>query len=244
MKGIFITGTDTGVGKTVVSALLLQFLRAQGVNAGYQKWVSTGSAGDCPDLTCCLNSAGLAEEPALLDLQAPYRLAFPASPHLAAEMAGREIEAENILAAYNEMARRYDWLLVEGVGGLLVPLRRDLLLADLIARLPLPVLVVARTGLGTLNHTFLTLEALRARNIDLLGVVFSDGQEHPDERIAADNLKTIAEMGRVRVFGRLPGCSPLDGLQEAFRPLGEAIMRAGFSPGKIQARATTLRRPA
>lgn len=223
MKGIFITGTDTGVGKTVVSALLLDFLRSQGIDAGYQKWVSTGSAGGSPDLDYCLSVAGLPTDPALLDLQVPYRLAFPASPHLAAEMAGREVKAGKILAACEAMSLQCEWLLVEGVGGLLVPLHRELLLADLLGRLPLPVLVVARTGLGTLNHTFLTLEALRARNIEILGVVFSDGGEEPDERIATDNLKTIAEMGRVRVFGRLPRCSSLDAMKEAFRPLGQAI---------------------
>lgn len=223
MKGIFIAGTDTGVGKTVVSGLLLNFLRGQGIHAGYQKWVSTGDAASAADFEFCRRAAGLEEEPAPLELQVPYRFAFPASPHLAAEREGRTIEVGKILAAYEEMALRYQCLLVEGVGGLLVPLRRDLLLADLLAGMQLPVLVVARTGLGTLNHTFLTLEALRGREIEILGVVFSDGQDPADEHIAADNLKTVAEVGRVKVFGRLPCCLTLAELKRKFQPIGRAI---------------------
>lgn len=223
MKGIFIAGTDTGVGKTMVSALLLNFLRAQGIHAGYQKWVSTGEAASSADLDFCRRVAGSEEEPATLEVQAPYRFAFAASPHLAAEREGRSIEVGKILAAHEEMTFRYQYLLVEGVGGLLVPLRRDLLLADLVAGMPFSVLVVARTGLGTLNHSFLTLEALRARGMDILGMVFSDGQDPVDENIAADNLKTIAEMGRVKVFGRLPCRPALAELKRDFQPIGQAI---------------------
>jgi dethiobiotin synthetase len=225
MKSIFIAGTDTGVGKTMVSALLLNFLRGQGIHAGYQKWVSTGDADSAADLDFCRRTAGPEEEPAPLEFQSPYRFAFPASPHFAAEREGRAIEVGKILSAYEEMAFRYQCLLVEGVGGVLVPLRRDLLLADLLAGMQLPVLVVARTGLGTLNHTFLTLEALRARRIEILGVVFSDGQEAADEKIAADNLKTVAEIGRVKVFGRLPRCLTPAELKREFQPIGQAFFK-------------------
>jgi dethiobiotin synthetase len=200
---LFVTGTDTGVGKTYVCSALWRYLLARGVKAGYQKWVSTGGTGIPDDLRECLAAAGLEVESADLERQAPYRFRLPASPHLAAEQEGRLIEIENIMARYRELAGQYPVLLVEGVGGLLVPLRRDLLLADLLARLRLTTLVVARSGLGTLNHTLLTLEGLRARQIPILGVVLSDSSPAEDELIAQDNLRTLEEMGKVRVFGRI-----------------------------------------
>jgi dethiobiotin synthetase len=222
---LFVTGTDTDVGKTFVCGALLGYLRGEGIEAGYQKWVSTGSEGLPADLAACLDAAGLAAEP-LPELQAPYRFRLAASPHLAAEAEGRQIDPEFILARFRELAGRYPFLIVEGVGGVLVPLRRDLLLADFLGRLQLPTLVVARSGLGTLNHTLLTLEALRGRNIPVLGVVCSDSDQDQDERIAGDNLRTIAEMGRVPVFGRLPRCCTAAEAAAAFRPVGAAIRAA------------------
>ena len=134
------------------------------------------------------------------------------------------MEPEFILQQHRIMAARHEWLIVEGVGGILVPLRRDLLLADLLARVKPRTLVVARSGLGTLNHTLLTLEALRSRDIPVLGVVFSDQQEQEDDRLVEDNLRTIETTGRTRVFGRLHRL-PDNGLaKSAFVPVGEAIL--------------------
>jgi dethiobiotin synthetase len=226
---LFITATSTGVGKTLVSGLLLNFLRGQGINAGYQKWVATGGSETVEDLERVMALAGGGREEEL-DLQVVYRLGLAASPHLAAERAGTEIAPEPIIAAYEKLAKRYEVLLVEGAGGLLVPLSRRLLLADLVARLQMPALLVARSGLGTLNHTLLSLEALRSRNIPLLGVLLTDDPDE-DETIAADNLRTIAEIGRARVFGRLPRCGNDGELFAAFRPLGEAIL-AALAPGR------------
>jgi dethiobiotin synthetase len=203
-KALFVTGTDTGVGKTFVCAALWRYLLKRGVKAGYQKWVSTGGADLPDDLRQCLATAGLPLARESLDYQVPYRFRLPASPHLAAESEGCRIDPEVILARFHHWAGKHDLLLVEGVGGLLVPLNRELLLADLLARLQPPTLIVARSGLGTLNHTLLTLEALRARRIPVLGVVFSDATvQDADELLVNDNLRTIAEMGNVRVFGRI-----------------------------------------
>jgi len=223
-RQLFITATDTGVGKTMISGLLLGYLREQGILAGYQKWVATGVDDGVEDLDRVLELAGLPGQPAEpLDLVVPYRLPYGASPHLAAERAEREIEPGVIIRAYEKMRERYEVLLVEGVGGLLVPLRRDLVLADLLADLKIPTLLVARTGLGTLNHTLLTLEALRHREIPMLGVLSTDGPEE-DETIAADNLKTIAELGRIKVFGRLPRRDSDRELNAAFQALGREIV--------------------
>lgn len=225
-RQIFITATDTGVGKTLVSGLLLGFLLERGIRAGYQKWLATG-VGECvADLDRVRELAGLeGESTEPLDLVVPYRLPFPASPHLAAALAGRAIDPEVILNAYEKLRPAYEILLVEGVGGVLVPLRHGLLLADLVAKLGIPALLVARTGLGTLNHTLLSLEALRRRDIPVLGVLCTDGPEE-DETIAADNLKTIAEFGRVELFGRLPFRPDDTSLRTAFNPLAGKIYTA------------------
>jgi len=228
-SSLFVTGTDTAVGKTFVCALLLEFLRGRGVDAGYQKWVSTGTTdGDLPDdLAFCLQRAGL-QSPSLdrLPVQAPFRFAYPASPHLAAELEGREIDPAGIIASYAALSPAHDFLIVEGVGGVLVPLRRDLLLADLVAHLGLTTLIVARTGLGTLNHTLLTLEALRSRCVPILGVVLSDASDMEDEVVAGDNLRTIAEIGKVKVFGRLERFLDRAAATRGFMPIGQAIVAA------------------
>jgi len=224
-RQLFITATDTGVGKTLISGLLLGYLRGQGIKAGYQKWVATGCGETVADLARVVELAGREGVAPALDLQIPYRFSYPASPHLAAELAGQEIDPEVLISAYKTLRERYEVLMVEGVGGVLVPLRRDLLLAGLVSRLKIPTLLVARSGLGTVNHTLLSLEALHSRKIPVLGLIFTDGQAE-NEAIAADNLVTVATLGRVKVFGRLPWCGGEDELAAAFRPLGEAIHTA------------------
>lgn len=221
---LFVTGTDTSVGKTYVCARLLEFLKAKGIQAGYQKWVATGVKAGLPeDLALCLKAASISPNPELVKQQAPYCFSFPASPHLAAEMEDRTVDPEVIEANYKSLAAKYEWLIVEGVGGIMVPLRRNLLLADLLKRLQPRTLVVARSGLGTLNHTLLTLEALRNREIPVLGVVFSDSKDREDERLVQDNMKIIEEIGMARVFGRLPRQQNDAKARSAFIPVGQAI---------------------
>lgn len=229
MNAIFVAGTDTGIGKTFICAQLLAYLKNRDIKAGYQKWVSTGDAGLPADLQYCLAVAGLPFDPSLLDLQVPFRFRFPASPHLAAALENRIVDPEVIACAYTAFASRVELLIVEGVGGLLVPLGREFFLIDLVARLAPPVLLVATSGLGTLNHTLLSLEALRSRNIVVLGVVFTDSAAAEDERLIADNMKTIADLGKVTVFGRMPRIGGADAAEQAaaaFAPIGRQIVAA------------------
>jgi dethiobiotin synthetase len=222
---LFVTGTDTSVGKTYVCARLLEFLTRKGVHAGYQKWVVSGVDKDLPeDLVLCLGAAGIKTTPELLEQQAPFRFRFPASPHLAAEIEKREVDPEVIVENYVTLAAQYEWLIVEGIGGVMVPMRRDLLLADFLARLQPRTLVVARSGLGTLNHTLLTLEALRKRQISVMGVVFSDAEEQEDEMLVRDNMRTIEETAAVRVFGWLRRHKNKEKEENSFMPVGQAIL--------------------
>lgn len=185
---IVVTGTDTDIGKTVFAAGLTAML-----DGCYWKPVQAGLEGATDSETV----AALAQLPPERVLAEAWRLATPASPHLAAALDGVAIDAEALDPP--EVGRP---LVIEGSGGLMVPLTRSALLVDLFARWALPVVLCARTGLGTINHTLLSVEALRRRSIPIAGIAFL-GDEHEENR------RIIAEIGRVPVLGRLPRLDPL-----------------------------------
>ncbi|MGF7005823.1 dethiobiotin synthase [Aminobacter sp. BE322] len=185
---IVVTGTDTGIGKTVFAACLTALL--DGV---YWKPVQSGIEEET-DSEIVARLAGLPRDRVLPEA---WRLREPLSPHRAAELDGVEIDADALALPATERP-----LVVEGAGGLMVPVNRRTLYIDVFARWAAPVVLCARTGLGTINHTLLSIDALRSRAIPLLGVAFI-GDEN------ADTQRTIAEMGKVRVLGRLPRLDPL-----------------------------------
>lgn len=187
VKGVIVTGTDTDVGKTVFAAGLAQALRA-----AYWKPVQSGLDGE----TDSQMVARLA--PDALVLPEAYRLTAPCSPHEAARIDGVEIEDAALDLPATERV-----LVIEGAGGVLVPYRDDLLAADLFARWGLPAVVVARTKLGTINHTLLTLEALRARGVAVAGVVFIGKAEPVAEQ-------AITAISKTAHLGRLPHLDPLN----------------------------------
>ncbi|MBW6526290.1 dethiobiotin synthase [Sphingomonas sp. RHCKR7] len=188
MSAIAVTGTDTGVGKTVFAAALTVAL-----GASYWKPVQAGLE-DGSD-AASVETLGV---PRARIVPEAYRLTTPCSPHRAAELDGVAIDPARLA-----LPRMDGYLVVEGAGGALVPLTRDWLFADQIARWACPTVLVARTALGTINHSLLSIEALRARGVSLLGVAFvGDAQE--------DSEATIAAVGGVRRLGRLPLLPRLD----------------------------------
>jgi len=202
--GIFITGTDTGVGKTVVSTALAILLRQRGVKVGVMKPVTSG----------CIERGGrlVSEDAELLaagagipvsDEIAPYLLREPVAPSAAAEKEGMRIEFSRILAAYHSLAERYDFIIVEGAGGLMVPLAGGLLVADLVKLLALPLLVVARPGLGTVNHTLLTCFAARQLDLQVRGVVVNGFPENPG-LAEATAPHMIDSLSGAPLLGRFP----------------------------------------
>lgn len=196
--GLFVTGTDTGVGKTVVAAAVVAALRARGVAVRALKPLITGLDDPAdpvwpPDHELLARAAGRpASEVKLLG----YGPAV--SPHLAAELSGKPVCPAELEAGIRDARRERETLVVEGVGGLLVPIAPGYDVRDLAAALRLPLVVVARPGLGTINHALLTLEAARARELDVLGVVLNPWPGEPDE-IERSNRETIERLGRVRV---------------------------------------------
>lgn len=187
IKGIFIAGTDTGVGKTFVAAGIARALRARGIGIGVMKPFETGcrSRGGklIPvDAMTLMRSAEVTDP---LDLVNPYRFRTPLAPMVAARQEGRTIEIRKIKEAVRLLTKRHEFLIVEGAGGIMVPLTSRTSYLDLAADLRLPVLIIARPGLGTINHTLLTIAALRARRVPIAGTVFNHsagGQQGSAER--------------------------------------------------------------
>lgn len=208
MKGVFITGTDTGVGKTVVGCALVRALRARGVDVGVAKPVESGCSPGPDgallpaDATALREATGNADS---LESVCPFRFAAPLAPALAAQHAGASPTLDSLTEAVRAVGARHAFTVVEGAGGLLVPLSGDALVVDLIAALGLPVLIVARSGLGTQNHSLLTLEALRHRDLEVAAVVMNDGAGSVDgDPSRAENGTIVSSLGEVHVVGPLP----------------------------------------
>lgn len=209
MRSVFITATDTGVGKTVLAAALLAAARAKGINAVPMKPVQTGCVRRgrrivAPDLEFCLSAAGLDPSPQERQWMCPYRFILASSPHLAAALARVHISKGGILENFRRILSRHEVVIVEGAGGLLVPINERQTMLDLMRALRLPVLLAARPGLGTLNHTLLSLHALRRAGLRVAGVVLVDRTRRPWGAIERDNLRTIRRLGRVPFVERLP----------------------------------------
>jgi dethiobiotin synthetase len=205
VRGLFVTGTDTGVGKTVLSAALVAALAAEGepvrackpVVTGVQA-TGSGEPGEWPhDHELLGEMAGMTPEEV-----APLRYGPAVSPHLAAALAGERIDPARLIDAARALAEQ-GTLIVEGVGGLLVPLAEDFSVRDLAVELGLPLLIAARPGLGTINHTLLTLQVARAAGLRVRAVVLTPWPREPSA-MERSNRDTVAQSGEVEVVGLAP----------------------------------------
>lgn len=210
MNGFFITGTDTDIGKTALSALLLAELRRRGLNAAPMKPAQTGCENDTvPDLDYSLSMAGMSVSPENYSLMSPCRFEPACSPHLAAELAGTEIQLKTLTDAARELAAAYELILPEGAGGILVPINRRETMLDLMKALGLPVLLAARPGLGSVNHTLLSIQALRDAGLDLAGIVLIESKPAQHGFIEDDNITTIEQFGHISILGTIPYCEQM-----------------------------------
>ncbi|MEA2363608.1 MAG: dethiobiotin synthetase [Thermoleophilaceae bacterium] len=204
MRGLFVAGTDTGVGKSVLAAAVCAALVARGEPVAAFKPVVTGldePPADWPrDHELLARAAGGWQAP---EQVAPYRFDPPLSPHYAAELAGETIEPARLVEAARSAAGQGRLLIAEGVGGLLVPITPGYLVRDLALDLGLPVLIAARTGLGTINHTLLTIEGARTAGLAVAGVVMTPWPATP-EPIEISNRETVERLGDVPVSGLRP----------------------------------------
>ncbi len=206
MRGCFVTGTDTGAGKTVVAAAIVAALRAEGVRVAAFKPVVTGVGEDAigpwpPDHELLAAASGAQPDDVTTSTFEPA-----VSPHLAAELAGTQLQLDELVAAATAAAATADVLVVEGVGGLLVPLNSEHDVRDLAVALGLPLVIAARPGLGTINHSLLTIAAARSSELDVRAVVLTPWPEEPSV-MERSNRATIAQRGQVDV-ATLPPASP------------------------------------
>jgi len=206
-KGLFVVGTGTDVGKTYVSALMVRALHRSGRRAAYYKAAMSGNARDADgvllpgDALHVRRISGIAQPTAEM---CPYVYEHAVSPHLAARLEGNPVEPDVVRRGYEAMARQYDYLTVEGSGGILCPLRFDgqrLLLEDVIRELALPCLLVADAGLGTINSVVLTAFYMRARGLPLKGIFLN--RFHAGDVMEEDNARMCAELSRLPVLARI-----------------------------------------
>lgn len=241
MSGIFICGTDTGVGKTVVTGLLAKYLLEKGLNAVTQKWIQTGSGDkDLIDNDYHYQLIGNAMQTTtktrvkekILDSNItkyksyiiPYRFAIPASPHLAAKLEGKKISVRKIIECFKTLEKNFDFVIVEGTGGLLVPISEKVLIIDIVKKIDLPVVIVSGNRIGTINHTLLTIEALRKRNLKVLGIIFNSTSRNENKIILEDNPKIVKKISRCEILGVLPFKKNVDKLYDEFKLIGEKII--------------------
>ena len=214
-RGIFVTGTDTGVGKTLVTAGIVRWLRNQGVDAVPMKPVQTGGEWRsrlrgserlvAPDLEFVLSAADLRPGDDEMQLMSPYVYEPACSPHLAGRMEGRYVEPSVVKDCADRLLGEHQAVVVEGAGGIEVPLNESATMLDLMVLLGFPVVLVSRFGLGTINHALLSVNALRSAGLDLIGVVFNQIEQPSAESrfIEEDNPEAVARFGNVPVLGKI-----------------------------------------
>ena len=203
---LLVTGTDTDVGKTYVSCIIARELAEQAGSLGVFKPACSGAAQDengnwhWADLDALAAAAGI-EDPHSIS---PFRFRAPLAPYLSAQAESQAVDVATILESFNKTKNEHDTVLVEGVGGLLCPLTHEYLVADFAQDAGLPLLIVARLGLGTLNHTLLTVEAAKKRGLRVIGIVLSDGDNTPSDVSTQSNPHEIARLTDVPVLGVVP----------------------------------------
>ena len=225
-KAIFITGTDTGVGKTLVTGLLARYLSVKGINVITQKWVQTGCLDMSEDVFDHLKI--MAKDPnefkdKMQDM-APQIFKHPASPHLAANMEGLKVDEALIKSSFGRLKYAFDAVIVEGSGGIMVPLSNDRLILDLVQELSLQVLIVAENRLGAINQTLLTVEALKTRGLDIAGIIFNRLSANGDETVLEDNKRIVSKFSGIEVLGELPYSKDIEDLYKNFQAIGEQIL--------------------
>lgn len=224
-KVIFVAGTDTGAGKTVVTGLLGRYLADRGRSVVTQKWVQTGSRTSAGrDIAAHLKLMGKSatDYRGSLKLMEPYSFKLAASPHLAARRENKKISQAKIERSVSELSRRFDHLIIEGTGGLLVPFGGRGLLIDIVKRLRIPVLLIVKNKLGAINHTLLSIEALKARGIPIIGIIFNNISKD-NNVILRENRKVVEMITGVRVLGKLPRSENIRTLRRKFKTIGDKL---------------------
>ena len=211
--GIFITGTDTEIGKTVVAGGLAAAFKAAGINVGVMKPVASGGVERkgriVSEDAIFLKHAAQVDD--ALDLINPICLRYPLAPSVAAEIEGVSVDLRQVDEAFAQLCQRHEFIVVEGVGGIAVPICEEMLVADMAQRFQLPLLIVARPNLGTINHTVLTVEFARSHSLELRGIVLNASQAESKGLAEETNPKELERLTRLPILGPVPFDEQLQG---------------------------------
>jgi dethiobiotin synthetase len=199
-KGFFITATDTEVGKTFVTAGLAHLLHKKGIDVGVMKPIATGGKRS-KDALMLAKAAHVKDS---MDLINPISLDLPLSPLIAAQLQKKTIDLKKIHKAYNTLKQRHDLMLVEGIGGVLVPIKKGFFVTGLIKQFDLPVIIVSRPGLGTVNHTLLTIKHLQDHGIIIAGLIFNQCKPGKPGLAEKTSPKTISGLSGIPILGNIP----------------------------------------
>jgi len=227
-NSLFIAGTDTGVGKSIVTGLLGRYFVEKGFSTVTQKWIQTGNVSR--DFACDVNTHFAIMGKRKTDFIkhkpyiSPYLFKTPSSPHLAASLEGKTISSKKIISSFKLLNKEFDIVLVEGSGGVLVPFNQRRTILDIVEELHLPVLLVAANRLGAINHTLLTIEALKSRKINITGIIFNNFKD-TDKKIIIDNVRIVRKLSDVDILGSLPWDVSYDRLYHKFIPIAEKVFR-------------------
>jgi dethiobiotin synthetase len=226
-KGIFITGTDTGVGKTFIAAGLITALKERGLNVCPMKPLETGcrirDGKLLPRDAVRLMNVSRVSEP--LDVINPYRMRTPLAPSVAARIEGINVSRRKLRSAYTRLREKYDITVVEGAGGIMVPVYKKYLFIDMINDLDIPVVIVSRPGLGTINHTLLTVHAAENRGLKVLGVIINRALKQRRELSERTNADEIHKLGGVEILGSVPFSGPRSvQLRKIFSAIAEDVL--------------------
>ncbi|MFH1622325.1 MAG: adenosylmethionine--8-amino-7-oxononanoate transaminase [Candidatus Omnitrophota bacterium] len=205
-KAIFITGTDTGVGKTIISSGLATAFRDRGIDVGVMKPIATGAIKNknrlvSQDVELLIKVSNSKDE---LNLINPYCADSPLAPNIAFKLKKEDISLKIIKECFEKLIKKHQLLLVEGIGGLLVPISDNYLVADLIRDFDIPLIIVSRNGLGTINHTLLTIKQAEESGLDILGIIFNNTKKNKKDISKKTNLEIIKKIAKVNIFGELP----------------------------------------
>ncbi|MFH1624631.1 MAG: dethiobiotin synthase [Pseudomonadota bacterium] len=205
-RGVFVTGTDTEVGKTVVAAGLAGALKARGIDVGVMKPIATGATRTrngliSNDVRFLLKSIECDDD---LDLVNPITMELPLAPLVASRLDNLEIELDKVRESYLKLSQKHDFIVVEGIGGILVPIKEGYFVSDMIGEFGLPLIVVARPGLGTINHTLLTVREALRKGIEVRGFIINGMDEREGGIAERTNPKVIEEASHLPFLGVLP----------------------------------------
>jgi dethiobiotin synthetase len=228
MKGLFITGTDTDIGKTVVTTGLLHCFRKKDINAIAMKPIQTGGEWvsgklTAPDLNFSKRFVEMDisfQESVLMN---PYCYEPACSPHLAGALSNNSPDIKHIVKSLQLISKTRDFVLVEGAGGIMVPLNMNHLMLDLMKAVNFPIVLVARTGLGTINHTMLSIKCLQRSGLKIVGIVFCNTKQIRDEDrfIVEDNIKTIEHFTKVNILGVIDYIEDIENRTDEFKKIVE-----------------------